>query len=148
MKTTRPRLFPNHRRERLLGDEEAALQVHRDDVIEVALGHHQHQLVAGEAGGMDEDVEAALALDGEERVDGGGRGDVAADGAVGELFRLQGRFGGARGGVVAGVERDHLVAAGGERTRDREANPLGPSAHQRASHECACIRERTRCFNG
>ena len=84
MKHDAPAAARDHRLERLLGHEEAALQVHGDDVVEVALGHHQHQLVAGEAGGVDEDVEAALALDGEERVDGGGRGDVAAQRAIDE----------------------------------------------------------------
>ena len=94
----RPELLRNHRLDRLLGDEKAALQVRGDDVVEVALGHHHHQLVAREAGGVHQDVEAALALDGEERVDGGGRGDVAAHRAIGAGGER--RFGGAGGLVV------------------------------------------------
>ena len=52
----------------------------------------------------------------------------AVDVAVGG----EGGFGGLGGGVIVGVEGDDLVAAGGERARDGEADALGPAADERA----------------
>jgi len=110
----RPRLDPDHRTERLARREKPAFQVHRDDVVEIALGHHHEELVAGEAGGVDEDLDGHRARPpeaGEKSFDFGGIGHVAA---VGRKFeprrpRLRLRL------LGAGPGRGHRSQSAGRR---------------------------------
>ena len=98
-----------------------------EHVVEVALGHHHHELVAGEAGRVNEHVEAARALRFEERGDRRRVGHVAARGGE------PGRFGRASGGFVVCPGGDHLVAGSDERARDGEAEAAGAAGDEGAA---------------
>jgi hypothetical protein len=45
------------------GHQERAAQVHADDQVPVVVGHLEQQVVAGDAGVVDQDVDAAELLD-------------------------------------------------------------------------------------
>jgi len=113
-----------HRTDGGLGDEEDALEVGGEDVVPVLLAHAHDERVAGDAGVVDDDIEAAEALEG--GLDGGGGAlgggdiglqDLDADATAGEFG-----LGGASGLLITAVGEEEIEAIPGEALRNREAD--------------------------
>src|SRR5690606_23588258 len=115
-----------------LGEVEGAREVGVDDRLPVVVLHAQHQAVAGDAGVVDEHVEAPEALDHalDQRLAGGGVGDVGAEGGglpAGGLDGLHDLLGGAgRGDVV----HRHAVALPAEALRHGAAEAAAGARHE------------------
>ena len=106
-----------------------ALEVDVHDQVPVLLGHLEEQVVAGDAGVVDQDVDPAELVDDalHRGLRGGGVDDVAADadraGTVGEVEAARGVGG---GGLVEVEDRDRGALAG-EALGDAEADASGCS---------------------
>src|SRR3712207_2191762 len=123
-----------HVPERGLGQVEGARQVDVDDPAPVVVGHLQHGAVGGDAGVVDQDVEATVLLD--DLGDGApavvGVGDVAlvhGEALVGEVVAelLAEALGGL---VVAAVTGGGVGALGGHAAADGRADPPGPAGDE------------------
>ena len=112
-----------HRLQRRLAEGEGRGQVGGDDLVPVGALHAQHQLVAGDAGVADQDVEAAVAGDdvGDDRRGGGAVGHVEGHG-LGAAAR--GRDLVDRGLRVGAARRRRPPARRAPPARSRSSRPM------------------------
>jgi hypothetical protein len=113
--------------------QKGALQMHRDDRVPIVVGHLVDQIVAGDAGVVDEDVERAEAqrdlLD--QALDFVGDGDIGLEAerldpiARGDLCRHR------LGGVKIEIAQRHRSAVLGQPFGGRRADPARPAGDQR-----------------
>ncbi len=121
----------DHAAQHRLGDEEGALEVHRHDRVPLVLVHEQQDVVAGDAGVVDEDVHRAESLlHGRGRFLGfsflGDVGLVEAGGQAGGLFDLLGRL----RAVVGHVHDADLGPLRRQLQRDGLADPPGAAGDE------------------
>ena len=139
-----PRLRRDHVRDHVAPDDPRALEVDVDHRVPLGLGQLVGEPVGADAGVVEQQVDAAEALD--RRGDGGSDRCVVADvgdrdqarGAGGLALALErlelGRGAHAVAGVLErrrDVERDDVVAGGGERERHRAALAVGGAGDER-----------------
>jgi hypothetical protein len=120
-----------HARQGLAARQEGPGEMHGEHVVEVPVGHHEEQAVAGEPGGVDEDVDDAEAP--EEGRDRRGRGRVARLEGDREALAPRVFCPSGRGVGAVRVRGRHLQAVAGEGLRDREAEPAAAAGDERAS---------------
>jgi hypothetical protein len=118
--------------------QKAAFQMHRQDVVEVSIGHLQQQLVPRESRRVDYDVHRSNAL--EQLRDLGRRPRIAAHERDREPLRAKVFMSPPRRRLVVRVGDDHLDAIACQRARDGEAETAAATGDEGVSHRCGAGR--------
>src|SRR5690606_28542336 len=108
--------------------DEGALEVHADDLVELLIAHAHQQVVAGDAGVVDEDVEPAV-LGGDlfdRRAEGGAVADIDGRDTRGSSCGLDGGLEVVERGFGAADEH-HVAAIRGETLGDAAADAAAGS---------------------